>query len=213
MSEAGFSMANTSQHWDQIFSIKCDADLGWYESDTSQTFKFLSEISDLSSAVVFLPGAGTSVLVDDLLSRAAHLVLNDISDEALKKLGERIGIDGKVTWFHGDISQPVPDKIPAVDVWIDRAVLHFLLKEAQIIGYFENLRSKVKRAGYVLLAEFSPAGASKCAGLDVHRYSVEEMSSRLGPDFVLLKQEQYTFISPFGDPRPYTYALFKRNTG
>jgi hypothetical protein len=46
--------------------------------------------------------------------------------------------------------------------------------------------------------------------LDLHRYSVEEMTERVGPAFALLKHEEYTFINPYGDPRPYIYALYKR---
>ena len=102
--------------------------------------------------------------------------------------------------------------MPPVDIWIDRAVLHFLLEEADIQGYFTNLHSAIHAGGYVLLAEFSVAGAPTCAGLDLHRYSVEEMTERMGTDFELVKHEDYTFITPFGDLRPYIYALYsKRN--
>jgi hypothetical protein len=61
-----------------------------------------------------------------------------------------------------------------------------------------------------LLAEFSTTGASKCAGLEIHRYSVEEMTERMGKEFELVKHEHYTFINPFGEPRPYIYALYRK---
>jgi hypothetical protein len=32
----------------------------------------------------------------------------------------------------------------------------------------------------------------------------------MGPEFKLVKHEDYTFINPFGDPRPYIYALYKK---
>lgn len=206
------NMPSTTEHWDNIFAAKEDMELGWYEEDVSQTLKFLGEIPNLAHATVFLPGAGTSVLVDVLLSRVAHIVANDISGEALRKLGDRVADAEKFTLYHGDVSQPIPSDLPEIDLWIDRAVLHFLLEEVQIDGYFGNLRAKVNAGGHVLLAEFAPDGAPKCAGLELHRYSAEEMAARLGSDFSLVKQEQYTFINPFGDPRPYTYALFKRES-
>jgi hypothetical protein len=62
-----------------------------------------------------------------------------------------------------------------------------------------------------LLAEFSEDGTPKYAGLGLHRYSVEEMTKRIGSGFNLLKEERYTFINPFGDSRPYIYALYKRS--
>ncbi len=205
-------MSGPNQHWNAIFSRKTDPELGWYENDASQTLKFLNEIPDIGDATLFLAGAGTSVLVDALLPRCSHIVLNDISDVALKKLGKRIGTnEGKVSWLHHDISKPLPTGTPVANVWIDRAVLHFLIEERDIQCYFDNLRSGLSDEGYALLAEFSSDGAPKCAGLDLHRYSVEEMTERIGPGFTLMNEERYSFTNPFGDPRPYIYALYKRN--
>lgn len=205
---------STSKHWNAIFSIKNDHELGWYESDTSQTFKFLDLIPKNETTTVFLPGAGTSVLVDKLLAKDYQLILNDISDEALHKLKKRIGENkGRLTWLHHDISNPIPPGIPQSDIWIDRAVLHFLLEESDIQGYFANLHSSIPPGGYALLAEFSTTGAQKCAGLELHRYSIEEMTARMGAEFELIKHEDYTFINPFGDSRPYIYALYRKNNG
>jgi ubiquinone/menaquinone biosynthesis C-methylase UbiE len=204
-------MSTPNQHWNTIFANKTDPELGWYEADVSQTLKFLDPIPDIGKSTIFLTGAGTSVLVDALLLRCSRIVLNDISDEALKNLEKRIGTNkGKVTWLHHDISKPMPTNIPIADVWIDRAVLHFLLEEADIQTYFDNLRSCLSTEGYVLLAEFASNGAPKCAGLELHRYSQEELTKRIGTGFTLINAENYTFINPNGDPRPYIYAFYKR---
>jgi hypothetical protein len=197
-------------HWNAHFTSKADEELGWYERDVAQTLKFLELVPELDRTTVFLPGAGTSALVDVLLAQGARLILNDISDQALARLRRRVGEHAQVIWLRHDIAHPLPPQLPEVDVWIDRAVLHFLLDEAQIIGYFANLQAVLKPVGYVLLAEFSPDGATRCAGLDVHRYSAAEMADRLGPEFTLIKTEQYRYINPAGDARPYTYALFRR---
>ncbi|MGM0378006.1 MAG: class I SAM-dependent methyltransferase [Bacteroidota bacterium] len=198
-------------HWNSIFSNKGDTELGWYENDNSQTFKFLNDILLKESDVIFLPGAGTSILVDELFKEGHRLILNDISDEALNKLRMRVGDDEKLTWLHHNIAKPLPVNTPEVDIWIDRAVLHFMLDEKDIQGYFDNLRSAVKPGGWVLLAEFSTKGAKKCAGLELHRYSITEMTRRMGSEFELIKNEEYTYINPAGSPRSYIYALFKRH--
>jgi len=204
-------MTTFNRHWNSIFSAKNDPELGWYENDASQTLKFLERIPHHDDATILLPGAGTSILVDELLRRGNRLILNDISDEALEKLKNRTGeTDAVLAWLHHDISRPLPDDIPKVDIWIDRAVLHFLLEESSIQGYFANLRSCVRPGGHALLAEFSTAGAPKCAGLELHRYSVEEMTERMGSGFELLMQEDYTFINPAGEPRPYVYGLYRK---
>ena len=207
-------MKTANQHWNAIFSTKTDPELGWYESDASQTLKFLDLIPQSEIATIFLPGAGTSVIVEDLLARGHELILNDVSDEALNKLKNRVGISGdRLKWLHHDISKPLPDDIPQSDIWIDRAVLHFLLEEAAIQGYFANLHSAIRPGGHALMAEFSTTGAAKCAGLELHRYSVEEMTERIGKDFEFVKYEDYTYINPFGDARPYIYALYRKHHG
>ena len=207
------NMTTPNEHWNAIFSNKADHELGWYEKDVSQTLKFVDQIPQNGPTTVFLPGAGTSILVDELLTMGHELILSDISDKALDKLKTRIGTDKKLTWLHGDISKPLPGDIPPADIWIDRAVLHFLLDETEIQRYFRNVQSVIKPGGHVLLAQFSTAGAQKCAGLEVHRYDIEEMTRRMGSHFKLVTHEHYTYITPVGDPRPYIYALFEKNNG
>ena len=205
-------MPGSAHHWDTIFAVKADHNLGWYEADVGQTTRFLDYIPDIASKTIFLPGAGTSLLVDELLVRGAHLILNDISGAALAKLRLRLGeAERRVRWSHHDISQPLPAGTPQVDVWLDRAVLHFLLTEPEIDQYFQNLQATLKPGGYALLAEFSSTGAAMCAGLEVHRYSVSEMTKRLGERFDLVHSEDYTFVNPASAPRPYVYALFHRH--
>jgi hypothetical protein len=203
-------MSTLSEHWNAIFSSKKDAELGWHENDASQTAKFLDLIPQHKDATVFLPGAGTSVLIDALLGKVHHVIANDLSEAALGKLRARFGMNDRLSLLHHDVSQPLSDKyFNSIDLWIDRAVLHFLIKEEEIQGYFTNLQAAVRPGGHVLLAEFSTQGAQKCAGLEVRRYSIEEMTMRLGADFELVTHEEHTCINPFGSPRPYIYALFK----
>ncbi len=201
-------MDSNSEHWDAVFSTDDDQQLGWYEHDVSQTLKFFKHLKLGAESQLFLAGAGTSNLVDELLKTGSHLILNDISSLALAKLKSRIG-DGNYQLLQHDMGMPLA-QAQSVDLWIDRAVLHFLLDEPAIIQYFDNLKASVKSGGYVLLAEFSKAGVEECAGLPVHRYSVEEMQARLGEAFTLVESENYVFISPRGQERLYVYALFQR---
>jgi len=204
-------MKSSSKHWDAIFSATDDQKLGWFEKDASKTFELMQHIPQWENSTVFLPGAGTSVLIDELLSRGVKLVLNDISAEALNRVKNKQGEKSKtIVWLCQDIAQTLQETIPDIDIWIDRAVLHFLTDEDDIEGYFDNVKSKLKVAGYIMFAEFSKSGAEKCAGLTLHRYSVEELSENLGPSFKLIAHFDHTYINPTGDPRPYVYALYKR---
>ena len=204
-------MKSSSKHWDAIFSDTEDPKLGWYEKDASQSLELLNHIPEWENSTVFLPGAGTSVLIEELLSKGAKLVLNDISIEAINRVKSRLGDKCKeINWLCQDIAQPIQDAIPDIDIWIDRAVLHFLTDEDDIKGYFGNVKSILKAGSYAMFAEFSKTGAPKCAGLTLHRYSIEELSGNLDPSFKLVSDFEYTHINTFGDPRPYIYALYKR---
>lgn len=100
--------------------------------------------------------------------------------------------------------------MPEIKIWIDRAVLHFLTNKDDIAGYFKNIEITLKSGAYAMFAEFSKNGAPKCAGLPVHGYSLQELSERLGSSFKFKTSFDYTYINPYGDPRPYIYALFEK---
>jgi 2-polyprenyl-3-methyl-5-hydroxy-6-metoxy-1,4-benzoquinol methylase len=204
-------MASDQLHWNSIFSNTETTELGWFEAEFSATEKLLNKIPDWEEATIFLAGIGVSGLADKLYACGASLVLNDISSSALEQLKARLqDADGRTEWLCHDLSTPLADENGKVDVWIDRAVLHFLTEEADIATYFENLRSMLNVGGYALFAEFSETGAKQCAGLSVKRYSTEEVANRLGAGFELVEEFDHEYINPSGSPRPYIYALFKR---
>jgi len=203
-------MKSNSEHWNRIYEETEEHRLGWYEDDPSPTLDLLEQISDWRQSTVFLPGAGTSMLVDVLLDAGARLVLNDLSPAALDRVRNRLGAQSpSVEWVCRNIAHPLGAAVPEVDLWIDRAVLHFLTDEHDILGYFNNVQSKLRVGGHALFAEFPPHGAPKCAGLELHRYSLEELSERLGDGFELVDHFDHTYINPAGARRPYLYALFK----
>ena len=207
-------MKSNAKHWNQIFDKTEDGRLGWYEDNAAPTLALMANIPEWKSPRIFLPGAGTSVLIDALLSKGARLILNDISSAALDRVKERLkDRRDAIHWLYQDISQPVPADVPAADIWIDRAVLHFLTDEDAIEGYFQNLKSVLRVGGHVVFAEFSEQGAPKCAGLTLHRYSIDALTERLGTAFELVSHFDHTYFNPNGDPRPYVYALYRRIDG
>jgi len=206
-------MKTRADHWNEIFHQTDEKKLGWHEHDYIQTLKFLDLIPGWGNSKVFVPGVGTSGLIDVLLEAGAKLVLNDISSEAIEIAKARyIDKTDNIRWLCQDISKALPEDISDIDIWIDRAVLHFLVDDASVEAYFSNVHAAVKPGGYALFAEFSKTGATKCAGLDVRRYSLEALKHRL-PEFEVVASDEYTYINPHGDSRPYIYALLKRQSG
>ncbi len=201
---------STQEHWNDVFRGSRDEELGWFESDLSPTLAFVDEMSLPDHAVMMLPGAGTTGLVDVLLDRGHHLIINDISSAALDRLRDRLGNRPGISWLCQDISAPLPPGLPRVDAWVDRAVLHFLLEDEELNGYFANLRRVVRPGGFAFFAEFAEHGATRCAGRDVRRYAPQDLTERLGADFHLIRHEHRTYTNPSGGHRPYLYALFQR---
>ena len=205
-------MNSKAKHWDDIYTNTQDSQLGWYEKDTTKTMELLAFIQNLKNKTILLTGAGTSTLIDTLLEKGSTLILNDISQEALTKV-EKIHRQHtkNMSFLCQDISKNIPNNIKnSVDLWIDRAVLHFLLDEEDIKNYFENVTVATKEGAYVMFAEFSEDGAVQCAGLKVHRYTVEALSQNLGSNFELIKEFKHIYVNPFGNERPYVYALYKK---
>ena len=160
--------------------------------------------------VTFICGCGTSLLPKVLISMNHSLIINDISTVALEKLKLLIDSNLVYLWLDQDIAKPLELNDKSIDLWVDRAVLHFLTDQYQINQYFLNIKNCVRSGGWVHLAEFSKKGAAKCAGLDVRRYSEEELSIGLGNDFNLITSKNYTYTNPDGAQRPYLYTSFKR---
>lgn len=199
-------MNTLTTHWDNIFNSTEDSSLGWFEKETQQTLKFFNTFKDQKT--VFISGVGTSTIVEKLLERDYQLILNDLSQNALDKLEKRVQSD-KAIYLCQNIATPLPQNTQC-DIWFDRAVLHFLLKEEEIEQYFQNLKNTLNNGGYALFAEFALDGTPKCAGLELHRYSVKELVERLGEGFELIESENYNYINPAGDTRKYIYALFRK---
>lgn len=205
-------MKTLSEHWNRIFKKTVDKKLGWYENDFSQILKFLYLIPNLENSKIFIPGVGTSNLIDVLLKFSDKLILNDLSSEAIKKTKNKYNNKThNIKWLCQDISFALPPKINNIDIWIDRAVLHFLTDENRIKQYFRNVNTAVKSGGYVIFVEFSKNGAVRCAGLDVRRYDISDFEKKLTA-FELIASEEYIYINPKGKPKPYIYTLFKKKS-
>lgn len=206
-------MKTLADHWNEIFHKTDEEKLGWHEHDYTQTLKFLDVIPDWGSLKIFVPGVGTSGLIDVLSDSGAALVLNDISSEAIEIAKRRYrDKEHDIRWLCQDISQVLPLDLDDIGIWIDRAVLHFLVDDSAVDAYFKNVQTAVKPDGYALFAEFSKTGATKCAGLDVRRYDLDGLKHYL-PEFEVVTSDEYTYVNPNDDPRPYIYALFKKKSG
>ena len=203
-------MKSMENHWNAIFSKTDDEKLGWYEKDFSATLSMLRLIPEDELKHVFIPGVGTSALVEMLLNRGLRLTLNDISAHALEKIKKRtMAQRHRIRYLCHDIARPLPAESGPTDLWLDRAVLHFLPAGEMVEVYFANVDRTVRSGGYVFLAQFSKKGVARCAGLDVCRYALDDFEKHL-PAYKVLASREHTYYNPSGEARPYIYALFRK---
>jgi SAM-dependent methyltransferase len=157
-------------------------------------------------------GGGASRLVDVLLDRGfTRVSVLDLSSAALDVARSRLaGRAGQVEWVVQDVTCWEPAS-GSIDLWHDRAVLHFLVDEQDRQAYLRALGAGLKPGGFAILAPFALTGPEKCSGLPVCRYSPESLQSLLGSEFTLMKSLAATHITPGGSRQDFIYCLFRRN--
>ncbi len=204
---------NYKTHWDNAYKKNSSKNLGWFESDPKLSIELIEKCNLNKNSVLFNAGAGTSKLIKILIKKGfKNIIINDISSIAIKKLQKKLQNKPSIKFIQDDLTNPKKLlKINKVDLWHDRAVLHFFKEKYQQENYFNLLKKVVKKDGHVILCEFNLGGAKKCCGLDIFNYDKKMLIKKLGKDFVLLEAINYTYKHPYnGNKREYIYTLFKR---
>ena len=202
------------KHWNASYQKSPITNLGWYEENPTPSIELIETCNLPKDALIFNAGAGATTLISELLATGyENLVVNDISSVALAELKNNLLVqkNAQIKFIVDDLTNPSELlKLKNVELWHDRAVLHFFTEEKQQKAYFDLLKSILKPKGFVILAEFNLEGAKKCSGLDVFNYNEEMLQERLGSDFELLKSFNFTYTQPSGNTREYVYTLFQK---
>jgi SAM-dependent methyltransferase len=200
---------NNAAHWDAIYRTTPTEKQGWYEALPQPSLDLITRCRLERDDPLLDVGAGASNLLDHLLQLGfTQLYAVDLSHRALETVRTRLGEKRSthVNWIVADLTDPKSlAGIPAVRLWHDRAVLHFMIAKKQRAAYLHTLKSVLQPGGYVILAAFAVGGASKCSGLPVYNYDAGTFSDFLGTDFTILDCNQHLYHMPSGAERPYTY--------
>lgn len=204
------------EHWERVFEKTAFDKLGWYEESPEPSLQLIKQCNLSKDAAILNVGTGASTLIDELLTLGfPNIIATDISSSAIRALKQRLGQEEskKIKWIIDDLTSPRElNQLAQVDLWHDRAVLHFFNEEEEQKAYFNLLKKVIKKNGFVIIAAFSLNGAEKCSGLPVYRYKTEMLQEKLGEEFHLKKAFDYTYTMPSGESREYLYTLFQRRT-
>ena len=187
---------------------EADAYVSWYRPHLETSLELIERVAAGRSASIIDVGGGESTLVDDLLAEGySDLSVLDISQVAVDKTKERLGLasDG-VRWLLGDVTK-VKLEASAYDVWHDRAVFHFLASDEERMAYVAQVASAVRSGGHVIVSTFGPEGPTQCSGLDVVRYDADSLHDQFGVRFHLLGSSKELHETPFGTVQQFLYCL------
>ncbi len=199
---------NSKSHWDKIYSTYNIEKLGWYEKESHESLKLIKK-SNLKKNILDV-GCGKTTLIKALLENGYENIIGiDLSENAILDLKSDLkDYCDKVSLFQCDVLKLNLEG--KVDIWHDRAVLHFLNSKKEEELYFTQLKRYLKKNGYFILATFSKANKNKCTGLKIRTWDEEEVQERLGEGFTLTEAYDYNYTMPSGDSREFRYMMFRR---
>jgi ubiquinone/menaquinone biosynthesis C-methylase UbiE len=198
---------NIKTHWENIHQTKAPTQVSWYQEHSLLSLQFIAHTGTDKAGQIIDVGGGISTLAADLLINGyKNISVLDISAVSLQIAQERLGSQArKVTWIEADITRAqLPYQF--YDVWHDRAVFHFLIQAEDRQRYIQAVRHSVKRGGHVIVATFAPDGPDQCSGLNVVRYSEDDLHNEFGDDFEMVDSTRETHHTPFGTEQKFIYC-------
>jgi SAM-dependent methyltransferase len=199
-----------ANHWNDIHSAAPSTTRSWYEHEPTISLRLIEATKPGASAAIIDIGAGTSMLVDRLLDNGfTDVTVLDISAHALDEVRRRLGARvSDATFITGDVLSWQP--VRRYDVWHDRAVFHFLTEPSQRARYISLAEAGVRPGGTLIVATFAEDGPSQCSGLDITRYSADDLSATFASGFRPVSSEREAHHTPAGGVQPFTWAMLRR---
>jgi len=199
---------DSKSHWEGIYNNKLPTQVSWYQVHARRSLDLIRRVSPPPDGAIIDVGGGASTLIDDLLDADYHdLTVLDLSAAALAVARARLGIRAHtVRWVEADVLDASLPKA-GYSVWHDRAAFHFLTAPADRVRYVAQVRQAVRPGGSVLVATFAADGPTRCSGLEVARYSPDELHAEFGAPFQLMASEREEHVTPAGVRQAFIYCL------
>ena len=199
------------EHWEGVYAQKLPTEVSWYQLRPEKSLELIRDTGLGREAAVIDVGGGASTLIDCLLADGyRHLTVLDISVKALEKAKQRLGRRAQeIAWIEADVTQA---NLPTAsyEVWHDRAVFHFLTEPQDRKKYLDVLGQSLKPGGHVIMATFASDGPPRCSGLNVQRYSVEDLQRELGDRYRLIRSLAEVHKTPFETEQKFIYGHFQK---
>jgi len=201
---------DNKKHWENIYQKKEIDGVSWYQKVPIESLQLIKKYSISNSDKIIDIGCGKSFLADNLLElNYTDISLVDISSNALKEVKDRLQ-NKSLNFIETDILNfNSNDKY---DIWHDRAVFHFITKDKEIEKYISICNEYINKDGILIIGTFAEDGPLKCSGLEIKRYSVNQLANLFKKNFELVKGFKLLHKTPFETQQSFSFCVFRKFT-
>ena len=201
---------DNKKHWENIYQKKEIDGVSWYQKVPVESLQLIKKYSISSSDKIIDIGCGKSFLADNLLElNYTDISLVDISSNALKEVKDRLQ-NKSLNFIETDILNfNSNDKY---DIWHDRAVFHFITNPEGIEKYISLCNKYINNQGILIIGTFAEDGPLKCSGLEIKRYSVDQISGLFKETFELVESFKMLHKTPFDTEQSFLFCVLRKFT-
>ena len=201
---------DNKKHWENIYQKKEIDGVSWYQKIPSESLQLIKKYSISNSDKIIDIGCGKSFLADNLLElNYTNISLVDISSNALKEVKQRLQ-NKSLNFIETDILNfNSNDKY---DIWHDRAVFHFITNCQGIEKYISLCNKYINNQGILIIGTFAEDGPLKCSGLEIKRYSVDQISGLFEENFELVESFKMLHKTPFDTEQSFSFCVLRKFT-
>ena len=199
---------DNKKHWENIYQKKEIDGVSWYQKVPVESLQLIKKYSISNSDKIIDIGCGKSFLADNLLElNYIDISLVDISSNALKEVKDRLQ-NKSLNFIETDILNfNSNDKY---DIWHDRAVFHFITDSEGIKKYISLCDEYINKEGVLIIGTFAEDGPLKCSGLEIKRYSVDQISGLFKETFELVESFKMLHKTPFDTEQSFLFCVLRK---
>ena len=199
---------DNKKHWENIYQKKEIDGVSWYQKVPVESLQLIKKYSISNSDKIIDIGCGKSFLADNLLElNYTDISLVDISSNALKEVKDRLQ-NKSLNFIEADILNfNSNDKY---DIWHDRAVFHFITNPEGIEKYISLCNKYINNQGILIIGTFAEDGPLKCSGLEIKRYSVDQISGLFKETFELVESFKMLHKTPFDTEQSFLFCVLRK---
>ena len=201
---------DNKKHWENIYQKKEIDGVSWYQKVPIESLQLIKKYSISNSDKIIDIGCGKSFLADNLLElNYTDISLVDISSNALKEVKDRLQ-NKSLNFIETDILNFNSNE--KYDIWHDRAVFHFITNPEGIEKYISLCNKYINNHGILIIGAFAEDGPLKCSGLEIKRYSVDQISVLFKETFKLAESFKMLHKTPFDTEQSFSFCVLRKFT-